>query len=65
MYACMCMCILLFTCMDVCLYPFVVNADSCTNMLLPVHQHLPDLEYSVREKKPCVDRAGLKLANNV
>lgn len=40
----------------------------CTNVFLPVHQHLPDLEKSVREKKQCVDGAGLKLstmANNV
>lgn len=51
-----------------CLYAFVINADSGTNVFLPVHQHLPDLEYSVREKKQCFDRAGLKLstkANNV
>lgn len=49
-----------------CLYVFVENADSCTKVFLLVH--LPDLEYSVREKKQCVDRAGLKLstkANNV
>lgn len=35
---------------------------------LPVHQHFPDLEDSVRVKKQCVDRPGLKLstkANNV
>lgn len=51
-----------------CLYAFVVNADSCTNVFLPVHQHLPDLDYSVREKQQCVDSSGLKLstkANNV
>lgn len=33
-----------------------------------VHQHLSDLEDSVRVKKQCVDRPGLKLstkANNV
>lgn len=56
-----------FVCMHVCLYAFVISADSCANAFLPLHQHLPDLEYSVREKQ-LVDRTGLKLstkANNV
>lgn len=54
-------------CVYVSLFAFAISADSCTNMFLPVHQHLPDLEYSVREKQ-FVDRPGLKLstkANNV
>lgn len=58
---CVCLCVLNTS---------VGSADLCTNVVvfLPAHQHLPDLEYSVREKKQCVDRHGLKLstkANNV
>lgn len=59
----MCVCV----CIHVYLYVFALSADSCTNMLFVVHEHLPDLEYLVREKQ-LVDRASPILstkANNV